>query len=449
MSTFLIFAALLTTLALAFVMIPLIAARFSGNDAAKNPANTAGVEASTLNLAVLRDQLRELEIDLQQGMIDQTAYEAARHDLACRVTQDVGADASARTVDSLRAPSHGLAMGLSVGLILLVWCLYVSLGNLEAFNPPKPGVASKPHGGKVSPEQINTMITQLKDHLKANPDDIKGWTMLARTYAGLERFTEAKEAFQKLMQLQPNDPTTLADAADTTAMTQGQSLQGEPEKLIQRALEIDPKHIKSLILLGSVKYERMDYPGAVADWRRLKAALPPNSEMLATVDENIREAQSLILAKGTESADPANAAGSPVVATSAGAAATPAAAAATPAAASGKSVSGMVKLDPALQSQVSPDDTVFIFARAPEGGPRFPLAVVRKQVRDLPIRFTLDDTMSMVPEVKLSGFKEVQIMARISKVGNAIPSPGDLEGTAGMLALGTQDGNIIINKKRE
>jgi cytochrome c-type biogenesis protein CcmH len=109
----------------------------------------------------------------------------------------------------------------------------------------------------------------------------------------------------------------------------------------------------------------------------------------------------------------------------------------------------MVKLDPALQSQVSPGDTVFIFARAPEGGPRFPLAVVRKHVRDLPIRFTLDDTMSMVPEVKLSGFKEVQIMARISKVGNAIPSPGDLEGTAGMLALGTQDSNIVINKKRQ
>ena len=446
MSSFLIFAALLTTLAIAFVVIPLVAARFAGNDAAKNTSDNVSGQANALNLAVLRDQLRELEIDLQQGLIDQTAYEAARHDLACRVTQDVGAETSARTVDSLRAPAHGLGIGLSVGVVLLVWCLYVSLGNFEAFNPPQPGVASKAHGGKVSPEQINTMITQLKDHLKANPDDVKGWTMLARTYAGLERFTEAKQAFNRLMELQPDDPTTLADAADTTAMTQGQSLQGEPEKLIQRALAIDPKHIKSLILMGSAKYERMDYPGAVADWRQLKAALPPNSEMMATVDENIREAQSLILAKGTESsADAKDAPGAVEVAAAPAGATGETPTAATP----GKTVSGMVKLDPALQSQVSPGDTVFIFARAPEGGPRFPLAVVRKHVRDLPIRFTLDDTMSMVPEVKLSGFKEVQIMARISKVGNAIPSPGDLEGTAGMLALGTQDSNIVINKKRQ
>ncbi len=448
MTSFLIFAALLTTLAIAFVMVPLVAARFAGNDAATATKNT-GSQANTLNLAVLRDQLRELELDFKQGMIDQAAYEAARIDLASRVSQDVGSET---VTTPLRMPSPGLAMGLSVGLVLLVWCLYVSLGNFAAFDATKAAKAG-PHGGKVTQEQITTMITQLKDHLKANPEDAKGWAMLARTLGGLERFTEAREAFVKLIELAPNDPTVLTDAADTTAMAQGQSLQGEPEKLLQRALAIDPKHIKALILMGSVKYERQDFTGAVVDWRTLRAALPPNSDMIATVDENIREAESLIANKvetGLAKNAPAGGSGSPGT-PNAPNSGTPIAMAAAPAAAANpaSSVSGTVKLDPALQKQVEPGDTLFVFAKAPDGGPRFPLAVVRKQVRDLPLQFTLDDSMGMVPEIKLSKFKEVQITARISKAGNAIPMPGDLEGSAGTVTLGSQNVMIVINKKRE
>jgi cytochrome c-type biogenesis protein CcmH len=445
MTSFLIFAALLTALAIAFVMVPLMAARFAGSDGTSGTKDTSS-KANTLNLAVLRDQLRELEVDFKQGMINQAAYEAARIDLASRVSQDV----SSETVStSLRMPSPGLAMGLSLGVVLLVWCLYVSLGNFAAFDPAKVAKAG-PHGGKVTQDQITTMITQLKDHLKANPEDAKGWAMLARTLGGLERFTEARDAFVKLLELAPNDPSVLTDAADTTAMAQGQSLQGEPEKLLQRALAIDPKHIKALILMGSVKYEREDFTGAVVDWRTLRAALPPNSDMLATVDENIREAESLIANKvetGLAKSAPGgsgSSGGSPNSGTP-----TAMAAAAPAAANAANSVSGTVKLDPALQKQVEPGDTVFVFAKAPDGGPRFPLAVVRKQVRDLPLQFRLDDSMGMVPEVKLSKFKDVQITARISKAGNAIPMPGDFEGSAGTVTLGSQNVMIVINKKRE
>ncbi len=111
-------------------------------------------------------------------------------------------------------------------------------------------------------------------------------------------------------------------------------------------------------------------------------------------------------------------------------------------------MSGTVDLDPALRAQVADTDTVFIFARAVDG-PRFPLAVLRKQVKDLPVTFSLDDSMSMMPNAKLSGFPNVQVGARISKSGSATPGPGDLEGVSAPLHLGATDVKVKINSIRK
>jgi len=109
-------------------------------------------------------------------------------------------------------------------------------------------------------------------------------------------------------------------------------------------------------------------------------------------------------------------------------------------------VAGTVTLAHGLATRVSPDDTVFIFARAVEGQ-RMPLAIVRKQVKDLPFKFTLDDSMSMSPEAKLSGFARVVVGARISKSGNAMPQPGDLQGVTPAVAVGANELRIEINQE--
>jgi cytochrome c-type biogenesis protein CcmH len=114
------------------------------------------------------------------------------------------------------------------------------------------------------------------------------------------------------------------------------------------------------------------------------------------------------------------------------------------AAASGPGVSGKVTLAPDLAKKASPEDTVFIFARAAEG-PRMPLAILRKKVSDLPLKFTLDDSLAMSPAARLSGMPQVIVGARISKSGNAMPQPGDLQGFTKPVNNTAKDITIVID----
>jgi len=107
-------------------------------------------------------------------------------------------------------------------------------------------------------------------------------------------------------------------------------------------------------------------------------------------------------------------------------------------------VSGKVSLSPAVKSKVSPTDTVYILARATQG-PRMPIVVFRKQVKDLPMEFTLDDSMAMQPQRKLSNFDLVIVAARVSKSGGAISQPGDYEGVSSAIKPGTTGLNIVID----
>jgi len=104
-----------------------------------------------------------------------------------------------------------------------------------------------------------------------------------------------------------------------------------------------------------------------------------------------------------------------------------------------------VTLSKALTGKVSPDDTVFIFAKAAQG-PKMPLAILRKQVKDLPVAFSLSDDMAMSPQMKLSGFTDVIVSARVSKSGQAMPQPGDWQGQSTPVKLGATQIQIEITE---
>jgi cytochrome c-type biogenesis protein CcmH len=251
--------------------------------------------------------------------------------------------------------------------------------------------------------------------MKEHPDDVKGWTILARNYAKLGRIDESLRAYTHLAQLMPHNAELLAEYAEVLGASK-QSLLGEPEKIIEQALAADPKSVAALAMSGAVHYERHDYQGAVAQWRQILALVPPNSDIAQVVTTRIDQALSL--------------SGMPAEGAAAGA---------KPVA-----LSGTVELDPSLRAQVKDDDVVFIFARA-VNGPPMPLAVLRKQVKDLPFAFTLDDSMSMMPNAKLSGFADVVVGARVSKSGNPMPAAGDLEGVSGAVHPGAKDLKIRID----
>jgi cytochrome c-type biogenesis protein CcmH len=431
MIAFWIVAVLLMAGALLFILTPLLR---------KEEVAHPHALRDEVNLMVLRDQLHELDADRAAGTIDAAAYESARRELERRVTEDV----QPGTTLSKNLPRKN-AVGLLVGVSLPVVAvsLYFLLGNPGGLDPAKTAAAPKDAAHEVTEEQIQAMVTGLAQRLKDSPDDVQGWSMLARSYNALGRFGEAADAYARLVKLVPGNADMLADYADTLAMSLNKSLQGEPEKLIARALQADPKNIKALALSGSAAYERRDYPVAITQWKKILALVPADSDIARSTGDSISEAQTL--AAGKPATAPAPVAAAPAPANPAPATAPAQAAAPTAAAAE---VAGTVELDAALRAQVADTDTVFIFARAAQG-PRFPLAVLRKQVKDLPTAFVLDDSMSMVPDAKLSSFPMVVVGARVSKSGSATPTAGDLEGLTEPVRPGARNLKIRISTQRK
>ena len=272
--------------------------------------------------------------------------------------------------------------------------------------------------------------------------------MLARSYGMLGRLDDALPAYQKAVALNGQDARLLADYADTLALKNDRNLEGEPLALVERALKIEPTNLKALSLAGAAAFNRQDYAGAVRYWEQVVQYAPPESPYLPQVQSSIAEARErggmgLAAVAAGQAAAPAGA----VAAAKPAPAAAPKSAADTPVpdAAAGATLRGTVRLAPGLATMAAPTDAVFIFARPAEGS-RMPLAILRKQVRDLPVDFVLDDSMAMSPGAKLSLFPQVVVSARVSKSGQAVPSAGDLTGQSAPIAPTASGLMIEINE---
>jgi cytochrome c-type biogenesis protein CcmH len=325
-------------------------------------------------------------------------------------------------------PSGLLMTGLAVAVIAIAGAGYLWKGTPtpaqgEGEQAQMTSADGKPAPHSTTSEQIVAMTEKLAERLKQKPDDVEGWSMLARSYSVLGRHADALKAYQTASNLRKDDPTLLADYADSLAVNNDSNLEGEPMKLVQRALKLDPKNLKALYLAGTYDFNKKDYAGAVKMWEKLAESGPPGNVFVNQVQPAIAEARSL--AGMPPSAKPLDSA--------------PAAVAVD----TGASVSGTVTLSAAMAKQAQPDDTVFVFARAVEGS-RMPLAILRKQVKDLPISFNLNDSMAMSPSSALSSQSKVIVGARISKSGNAMPQPGDLSGQTAAVSVGSKDLKIEI-----
>ena len=417
MSVFLICFAALVALAL-LLLLPTLMGRHAG-------AGSAGTaqDAGRANLAVLREQLSALDAEHAMGTLDAEQYRLARIEIERRALEEE--QVVVRPAVDARANKTAVVLGVSIPFFVLV--VYALVGYPQAMLPQPPVAAASP-GGEVTPAQIEAMVESLSKRLegKATTDagDLQAWTMLARSFALLQRYPESSRAYARARTLAPNDAQLMADHADVLAMAQNQSLVGEPTRLIERALQLDPKNIKTLALAGSAAFERKDFAGALRYWEQAQQLAPPGSEFAAGLESSIQQARASV---GGVPAVQQGAADS-VAATAVAASAT-------------APTSGVVQLAGALASKVSPSDTVFVFARAAQG-PRMPLAILKRKASELPFTFTLDDSSAMSPELRLSKFPNVVIGARISRSGDAMPQSGDLVGQIGPVATGT--GKLVL-----
>lgn len=444
MTVFLIVGALLIAAALLFVLPPLL----------RRGAAT-GVSRDAINISVYRDQLRELEADLQAGTMAAGDYERVRREIEKRMLEDVGSGdgpPAATAATPRRARATALIVGLAVPLCAL--SIYLVVGSPRALTGTPAGDAGADHA--ASEQRLAAMVDGLAQRLRDNPENTEGWVMLGRSYVVLGRYDDAGAAYAKAVARLPRDAQLLADYADVLGMAQGGRLQGEPAKIIARALAADRANVKALALAGSLAFERKDYAGAVRYWERVLSGDTSDSEFTRSIRAGVEEARSLGAGVVPKSGVAAKAGADKMGADKAGADKAGAdiaggdkqpgggnATAGKALATSGR-VSGVVRLSPELAAKADPADTVFIFARAAQG-PRMPLAILRKQVRDLPLEFTLDDSMAMAQEMKLSSFPMVVVGARISKTSDAMPRSGDLQGLSVPVKIGASGLKLSID----
>jgi cytochrome c-type biogenesis protein CcmH len=397
------------------------------------PRSAPGKSASQSNLAVLKTQLQQLDGERVGGGLSDAQYQQSRAEIERRVLEEESVATAPERSGSPRATLLLLLLAVPV----LALALYGLLGTPQALSPEALAAAS-PHDD-VTQQDLQAMVAKLAERMEQRPpgqvSDTEGWVMLGRSYAAMQRYPEAQRAFARALQLMPNEAQILADQADVLAMLQGRNLEGEPLKLIDRALQNDPSNLKALALAGTAAFERKDYAGALNYWGRARAVAPPDSEFAKGLEGGMAEAR---MAAGGSAAPPVAAPATAALAAAQGA---------STAAQATTSISGRVSLSPTLAARVAPGDTVFIFARAAEG-PRMPLAILKRTVGDLPASFTLDDSMAMTPQFKLSSFASVVVGARVSKSGNATAQSGDLEGLSPPLSGGNTQVDLVIDSVR-
>lgn len=251
---------------------------------ARGSRQVQGSDRQRLNAAIYRDQLNELERDRQTGALAQADFEQARDELQQRLLEDAGSVATQTTL-SAQPPARRSAIGLVVLLPLAAAGLYAWLGNPAALSARAP--AAQP---QVSAEQINDMVNGLAQRLQQNPDDLKGWSMLARSYKALRRHEEAVQAYENVMRLGGDqNPDLLADYADLLAVKNGGHLEGQPLELVEQALKLDPDHFTALALAGSAAYSREDYPATLKYWERLLTQLPADSEEATALTATLQD----------------------------------------------------------------------------------------------------------------------------------------------------------------
>ena len=367
-------------------------------------AQRQSLRRRTANVTAYRGRLEELEADAQAAVVAPETVAAVKEELAARLLQDTDAPAPAALGQK---SSGGLLALAALGLLAFAAAWYAVAGTwrtqaLVELNRTHPELARA--------QGVDQMIERLRRQLAKNPDDAESWAWLARSYSGRGNYTEAAEAFAKAGALKGGqDPDLLVDEGEALASAQNRAMTGAPAERFSQALALAPDHTRGLWFAGIAALQAGDDRAAVTRWERLLAQEIPE-DTRATLEHSIARLRERSGLKAPATAE------------------APAPAAPMGAASSALALKVDVSVAPELAGQVGAGDALFVFAQD-AAGPPMPLAVQRLSAAQLPAQVTLDDSNSMTAGRKLSSVGRWRVVARVSRSGNAIPQPGDLEGS--------------------
>lgn len=404
MTVFLIIAGLMVAGALLVLVPPVL----------KGARREAEQEQASAALVVLREQLAELEAERAAGRLDADVYANSRDELERRALEE-GQAADAAISAGKAGPAKGWAAGLAVMVPVLTVVGYLAFGEPAALDPARHVDDA---GAGFTRAQVEQMVGTLVARLENEPENVEGWTILARTYTMLEDYPKAAAAYGHLAGLLPDNADVITEWADATAASEG-SVLGKAEPLVERALAIDPGHPKALAIAGTMAYQRGDFAGAAAQWEKILARIPPGAEMARGVIESVNEARQKAGMAPLAQPEPSAAAPGPIT------------------------LSGRLEIAPGLRERLAPEDVVFVFARSAQGGP--PVAALRFRGGDLPLSFSFEQATMMGGEIPPT----VTLGARVAKGGTAAAGAGDLEGAIENVAIDASGVSLVIDRVRE
>jgi len=384
MTEFWLSAGLLLLAALGFLLIPIL----RGRNRQQEEDRTA------LNVALYQERVAELAAQQAAGVLDATQLANGRDEAARELLADT---------EGAEAPRQG-HLGKVLPLLAAVLVPAVALGLYLHF-----GAADKVELTQefaAAPKSMEEMTTRLERAVQAQPDSAEGLYFLGRAYMAEQRPADAAKAYERAVALAGRQPELLGQWAQAQYFAANKQWSPQVQALTDEALKADPNEVTSLGLRGIAAFEGGRYQEAIDYWKRLLAQLPEGDASRAALQGGIDRAAERLGSTGAK----------PSVAVAA-------------------RLKVRVELAAALKDKVKPDDTVFIFARA-SNGPPMPLAAKRVTVAQLPLEVELSDADAMMPQMKLSDFAEVQLVARVSRAGQ--PTHGEWIGQGAPLANTTQ-----------
>lgn len=395
---FWLLAGLLLLASLSFVWWPVLMQR------RRQPA---AVSRKELNVQAFESQVADLQVELDSGRIEPTQFEVLKTELERNLLGDVAQAGEVQAVQSSHKGLSVTALILSVVVLASGLGLYLKLGSSSTLQQM---AEQQTLAQKLSELPPNQMVAYLEQESRDHPDRTDIWYALANVYFQLGQVTETKHAYEQLLKIVGEDPSLLAEYAQTLFFLSGNRMTDEVRLVAERTLRAEPRNVSALGLLGIDAFERGLYAQAIGAWQ---AALDvaPDAKGAEALRQGISKAQQLLAEQ--------------------------------PEAAGSVRLTLLVSLDDALISQSKPEDSVFVLARA-VSGPKIPLAVQRLQVKDLPAEVVLSDAMAMSPELKLSSVDQVEVLARVSASGQALPQPGDLQGSFRPVNVSSQQAAIEL-----
>ncbi|BAQ79635.1 c-type cytochrome biogenesis protein CcmI [Pseudomonas sp. St29] len=381
-------AGLLLLIALSFLLIPVLRERRAQREE----------DRTALNVALYEERVAELNSQQAEGVLSAEQMDAGRAEAARELLADTEGSAP------LRSSRLGKPLPLLAALLVPVLGLglYLHFGASDKVELTREFAQA--------PQSMEEMTRRLERAVAAQPDSAEGLYFLGRTYMAQDRPADAAKIFERTVAVAGRQPELLGQWAQAQYFADNKQWSDKVQGLTDEALKADPNEVTSLGLLGIAAFEGGRYQDAIDYWKRLQAQLPPDDNSRAALQGGIERAgEKLVAAGGKVATEPA-------------------------VQAKGALLKVRVDLAAQLKDKVQPGDSVFIFARATQGPPA-PLAAKRLTVADLPATVELGDSDAMMPQLKLSNFPEVQLVARISRAGK--PTSGEWVGRSQPLPSST------------